>query len=98
MQAVLPAVFKPLTSLYSSLLFPFLCQDTWHKRPIGHHPCSQNQAEMPDTAIEKPINAPFGKPPHTHLAFPTTNPWHRVPREQVLYIFQLYNGAVDSLN
>lgn len=60
--------FKPLTSLYSSLFFPFLCQDTWHKRPLGHHPCSQNQAEMPDTAIEKPINAPFGKPP--------THTWH----------------------
>lgn len=36
--------------------------------------------------------------PHTHLALPTTNGWHRVPREQVLYIFQLYNEAVDSLN
>lgn len=53
---------------------------------------------MPGTAIEKPINAPFGKSPLTHLALPTTNPWHGVPREQVLYIFQLYKGAVDSLN
>lgn len=24
--------------------------------------------------------------------------WHKVPREQVLYIFQLYNGAADSFN
>lgn len=45
---------------------------------------------MPDTAIEQQINAPFGKSP--------THTWHRVPREQVLYIFQLYNGIVDSLN
>lgn len=45
---------------------------------------------MSDTAIEKQINAPFGKPP--------TYTWHRVPRKQVLFIFQLYSGAVDSLN
>ena len=32
------------------------------------------------------------------LASPPLHTWHRVPREQVLYIFQLYNGVVDSLN
>lgn len=36
-------LFKSLTFLYSSLLFPFLCLNTWHKRPLGHPPCSQNQ-------------------------------------------------------
>lgn len=36
--------------------------------------------------------------PSAHLALPTTNPWHKVPREQVLYIFQLYNEAADSFN
>lgn len=32
---------------------------------------------------------PLASLPHT---------WHRVPREQVLCILHLYNGAVDSLN
>lgn len=40
---------------------------------------------------------PLARPP-IHLALPEINPWHRVPQEQVLYIFQLYNEAVDSFN
>lgn len=51
----------------------------------------------PDTAAKSQSVHPLARPP-IHLALPKTNPWHRDPLEQVLYIFQLYNEAVDSFN
>lgn len=53
--------------------------------------------KKPDTAAKSQSVHPLARPP-IHLALPKTNPWHRDPLEQVLYIFQLYNEAVDSFN
>lgn len=60
-------------------------------------PYQNQKKKKPDTAAKSQSVHPLARPP-IHLALPKTNPWHRDPLEQVLYIFQLYNEAVDSFN